>query len=116
MRKLTYLYCFIAVLLPGVILSQTFSFQHIGVEEGLSQSVVSCAIQDDEGIFWIGSMSGITRYNGNDLHVFMKSDGLAENWVTSALKDKNGNLWFGHWGGGVSFYDKKIKVFKDLKL
>lgn len=116
MRKLTRLFYLIAILLTQSGLAQTFSFQHIGVEEGLSQSVVNCAVQDNEGVFWIGTMSGITRYNGKEFRVFMKEDGLAENWITSALKDKNGNLWFGHWGGGVSFYDKQIKVFKDLQL
>ena len=98
------------------LLAQTYSFQHIGVEEGLSQSVVNCVIQDDNGVFWIGTMSGVTRYDGKHFRVYMKSDGLAENWITSAVKDKNGNLWFGHWGGGVTFYDKELKVFKDLKL
>ncbi|MEQ8521223.1 MAG: two-component regulator propeller domain-containing protein, partial [Vicingaceae bacterium] len=114
MRKLIFLY--IAFFSFSGLLAQSYSFQQIGVEEGLSQSVVNCVVQDDEGVFWIGTMSGLTRYDGRNFRVFTKSEGLSENWVTSALKDKNGNLWFGHWGGGVSFYNKKLEKLKDPEI
>ena len=116
MRSLIRVIYFLIAIAIHNVHGQTYSFQHIGVEEGLSQSVVTTVLQDNQGVFWIGTMSGITRYDGNSFEVYMKSHGLAENWITSSLLDMNGNLWFGHWGGGVSFYDIHANAFKDMKL
>lgn len=98
------------------MLAQTYSFQHIGVEDGLSQSVVTSVTQDNTGVFWIGTMSGVTRYDGANYQVMMKAQGLAENWVTTSIRDRDGNIWFGHWGGGVSMYDAEIGKIRDLQL
>ncbi len=115
MRKL--IYFLIPLLLFGTrLFSQTYSFQHIGVEDGLAQSVITSINQDKDGVFWIGTMSGLTRYDGSNFDIVAKEDGLAENWVTSSLRDQNGNLWFGHWGGGVSFYDVETGSFQDMKF
>lgn len=104
------------ITVSNALFAQTYSFQQIGVEDGLSQSVVTCVVQDNEGVFWIGTMSGLTSYNGKKYSVKTNENGLAENWITSSMKDKNGNLWFGHWGGGVSYYDVKNSVFTDMKF
>lgn len=106
----------IFLLVSSALNAQTYSFQHIGVEDGLAQSVVTCIVQDNEGVFWVGTMSGLTAYDGKKFRIITKDNGLAENWITSSLKDKNGNLWFGHWGGGVSYYDTKNAMFTDMKF
>jgi ligand-binding sensor domain-containing protein/serine phosphatase RsbU (regulator of sigma subunit) len=99
-----------------VLHAQTTSFIHYGVEQGLAQSQVQVIQQDDEGNLWIGTLAGLTRYNGRTFKTFTKKDSLAEDWITAACKDKDGNLWFGHWAGGVSKYDFKLKKFQDLNL
>jgi len=96
--------------------SQTASFIHFGVEQGLSQSQVQTLIQDDDGNLWIGTMAGLSRYNGREFKTFSKDDGLAEDWVTSTLKDKFGNIWYGHWGGGITIYNFSTKELVDLHL
>ena len=103
-------------LVSSVVQAQTYSFKHLGVEEGLSQSVITTVIQGDDGTFWIGTMSGLNRWDGKEFEIFMESDGLAENWITSGLKDKRGNIWFGHWGGGLSYYEKSTGKIYDLKF
>ncbi len=98
------------------ITAQTTSFLYYGVEQGLSQSQVQCITQDDEGNLWIGTLSGLSKYNGRDFKIYSKNDSLAEDWVTSLCKDKNGNIWFGHWAGGVSMYNHKTQKIENLKL
>ena len=39
-------------------------FRHIGVESGLSQSTVLAILQDRTGLMWIGTKSGLNRYDG----------------------------------------------------
>ncbi|HEY0029691.1 MAG TPA: two-component regulator propeller domain-containing protein [Bacteroidia bacterium] len=109
-------------LLSGLILclnplhSQTTSFIYYGVEQGLSQSQVQDLTQDDDGNLWIGTLSGLTQYNGQQFKTFSRKDSLAEDWITAMCKDKAGNIWFGHWAGGVSMYNYKTKKIENLNL
>ncbi|HEX8515031.1 MAG TPA: two-component regulator propeller domain-containing protein [Bacteroidia bacterium] len=96
--------------------AQTTSFIYYGVEQGLSQSQVQCITQDDNGNLWIGTLSGLTRYNGREFKVYSRTDSLAEDWVTSLCKEKNGNILFGHWAGGVSMFNSKTQKIENLNL
>jgi ligand-binding sensor domain-containing protein/serine phosphatase RsbU (regulator of sigma subunit) len=113
---------FFALLIAWLLLcvqsatAQTTSFIYYGVEQGLSQSQVQCITQDDDGNLWIGTLSGLTRYNGREFKVYSRTDSLAEDWVTSLCKDKDGNIWFGHWAGGVSMYNFKTQKIENLNL
>ena len=96
--------------------AQTTSFIYYGVDQGLPQSQVQCITQDNDGNLWIGTLSGLTKYNGREFKVFSKKDSLAEDWVTSECKDSKGNIWFGHWAGGVSMFNYKTKKIENLNL
>ena len=96
------------------LLGQTTNFVHYDTEDGLPQSQVQTIQQDDDGNLWIGTMSGLAKYNGRDFENFTKNDSLAEDWITTSYKDKAGNIWLGHWGGGVSKYIFKSKTFVNL--
>ncbi len=108
------LQCLILFIYPAQ--SQTTSFIYYGVEQGLSQSQVQDLAQDDDGNLWIGTLSGLTKYNGREFKTFSRKDSLAEDWVTSLCKDKKGNIWMGHWAGGVSMYNNKTKKIENLNL
>jgi len=94
--------------------AQTTHFIHYGIEHGLPQSQVQTIEQDNDGNLWIGTMSGLSKYNGREFINYTKKDGLAEDWITASFKDKAGNLWLGHWGGGVTFYNYRDNAFKNL--
>jgi ligand-binding sensor domain-containing protein/serine phosphatase RsbU (regulator of sigma subunit) len=112
----------IALLLTWLMLyckalnAQTTSFIYYGVEQGLSQSQVQCITQDNDGNLWVGTLSGLTKYNGHEFKVYSRKDSLAEDWVTSSCKDKKGNIWFGHWAGGVSMFNYKTQKIENLNL
>src|ERR1035437_6998418 len=110
------------LLLIGLVLynhslqSQTTSFIYYGLEQGLSQSQIQGITQDNDGNLWVGTLSGLTKYNGKEFKVYSRKDSLAEDWVTTLCKDKKGNIWFGHWAGGVSLYNGKTKKIENLNL
>ncbi len=108
------LQCIVLPLAP--VLAQTTSFIYYGVEQGLSQSQVQDLAQDDDGNLWIGTLSGLTKYNGKEFKTFSRKDSLAEDWVTALCKDKKGNIWMGHWAGGVSMYNYRTKKIENLNL
>ena len=45
--------------------AQTYFFEKYGVEQGLSSSKVYSVIQDKNDWIWIGTESGISRFNGS---------------------------------------------------
>jgi ligand-binding sensor domain-containing protein/serine phosphatase RsbU (regulator of sigma subunit) len=96
------------------VTAQTLNLSQFGIEEGLPQSSVYTMLQDKSGNIWVGTMNGVSRYNGLNFENFNKKDGLAENRVTSSCADKDGNIWFGHWSGGITKYDVKIKKFAEV--
>ncbi len=98
------------------VIGQTTSFINYGVEQGISQSQVQTLTQDNEGNLWIGTLAGLTKYNGHNFTTYSKKNGMAEDWVTSCYKDQYGDLWFGHWAGGVTRYSSKNKNFEDMHL
>jgi hypothetical protein len=62
-------------------------------------------MQDKEGVIWVGTWSGISRFDGKYWKTYTKNDGLACNVVLDILQDKEGAIWFGTDGGGVSRFD-----------
>ncbi len=95
-------------------IAQTVNLNQFGIEEGLPQSSINTMLQDKDGSIWVGTMNGISKYNGLNFENFSKKNGLAENRVTSSCLDKKGNIWFGHWSGGITKYDVTTKTFSEV--
>lgn len=96
----------ILLIVSQVIFSQTSNFIYFGIENGLPQSGIHNILQDKKGNLWLGTMDGVSKYNGQTFKNYNKDQGMAENWVTASLLDSKGDIWFGHWAGGISFYDQ----------
>ena len=63
--------------------------------------------KDSKGLIWIGTQSGLVRYDGKNFFVFDESTGLVANEVWSIVEDGFGNLWLGTYGKGVVKYNGK---------
>lgn len=85
-------------------------FEHISLEQGLSQSEVNCICQDNEGFIWIGTLDGLNKYDGYDIKVYRKNtdihNSISNNYIESIYQDNQNNLWIGTLGGGLNKYDK----------
>ena len=109
------------VLITFVAGAQTeFRFKNLTINDGLSQSSVTCFVQDELNSLWIGTQDGLNRYNGKSFEIFTsdKTEGLGSEYITSGLKDKNGNLWFGT-SNGLTRYDlskEKFTTYTPAKL
>ena len=48
----------------------TTKFEHLSIEDGLSQSVVFSILQDRNGYIWFGTQDGLNKYDGIDFTIF----------------------------------------------
>lgn len=92
------------LLFPFLIQAQTYPFTNYGVQDGLAQSNVSAIVQDKDGYFWLGSESGISKFDGKNFLNYTTENGLSDNNVASLLIDLKGNLWIAHENGALTKY------------
>lgn len=95
-------------------------FQQISLEQGLAQSNVHCLLQDSKGFLWIGTQSGLNRYDGYRMELFAANPrdphALSGDWVVSLLEDSDGHLWVGTAYGGLNRFredDKSFDIFRE---
>lgn len=84
--------------------AQNYSFVSYSTTEGLPQSQVTSITQDSDGYLWVGTLGGLTKFNGKDFVTYSSESGLLNNTITF-LTVIDGDLWIGH-SGGVSCYSK----------
>jgi ligand-binding sensor domain-containing protein len=94
-------------------------FEHLSVPEGLADPTVLSINQDSYGYLWIGTASGISRYDGYEFVNYRNdpSDTTTLSWenVWSILEDHQGNLWVG--GQNVlALYNRKEDSFIPVEL
>lgn len=98
---------------------QSLKFEHLSVEEGLSQSHVTSILQDSKGFMWFGTQSGLNKYDGYNFKVYsnLSSDleSLPHNFIRDLAEDASGNIWISTFGGGLSVLDGERKVFTNHK-
>lgn len=56
--------------------------------DGLSQLVVQTLLQDRQGYVWIGTQSGLNRFNGFGFEAFTLRDGLAGDFIWSLAEGR----------------------------
>ena len=47
--------------------NDSLPFEHIGIEEGLSNNNVAAILQDGKGWIWFGTTGGLNKYDGYSL-------------------------------------------------
>lgn len=105
------------ILMTTKLLSQEdiVNSEQLSVTQGLSQSVVSCVIQDRRGFMWFGTQDGLNKYDGYDFTVYkhdpQDSVSLSNNFINTIYEDSKGILWIGTEGGGLNRFDPETERF-----
>lgn len=91
-------------------------FNHLTMENGLSQNSVMAITQDQQGMMWFGTRGGLNRYDGFRFKVYThsgKSNGISDNSITSLVSDRGGSLVVGT-ENGLDFYDSAVDQFTSV--
>ncbi len=90
-------------------------FEHLSIDDGLSESAVTRVIQDRSGFLWFGTQDGLNRYDGHNLHVFRNdpadTNSLSDSYITALLEDNRGNIWVGTNSGGLDRFNPQSQTF-----
>ncbi|SHK78517.1 hybrid sensor histidine kinase/response regulator [Rhodothermus profundi] len=81
------------IALPAI--GQRHYFHVYTGEHGLSQLVVQALLQDREGYVWIGTQSGLNRFDGFGFESFGIRDGLIGDFIWALAEGPDGALWIG---------------------
>ena len=94
--------------------SLSLRFEHLGVEQGLTQESVTGVLQDRQGYIWVGTQAGLNRFDGYRVTTFNNDpadpDSLLDNYVQALYEDPAGQLWIGS-KGGLDRYDPVLRGF-----
>ena len=80
------------ILNPQYLLARDLKFNRLTAENGLPYSTANVMLQDDNGFLWIGTHTGLCRYDGINTEIYSEF----ENKQVRALAETEGNwLWVG---------------------
>lgn len=95
--------------------TETFHFERLSLEQGVSHNLVYAMQQDHVGFMWFGTMYGLVKFDGRRYTTFKHdptdSTSLSYNDVIALHEDRAGNLWIGTWGGGLNRFDPSTEKF-----
>jgi sugar lactone lactonase YvrE len=84
-------------------------FEHLTVNEGLSENAVISVTQDSQGFMWIGTHDGLNKYDGYSFTIYKydpeDKNSLSDNAINTIYEDYDGMLWIGTIGGGLNRFN-----------
>jgi ligand-binding sensor domain-containing protein len=93
-----------------------YLFHHLTQEKGLPSNHIHCLMKDTTGFIWLGTNSGLCRFDGNEAIVFrhnpVDSNSLCDDDIRSIYQDNDGRIWIGTIRG-VSVYSSETGLFKN---
>ncbi len=82
--------------------------ENIFQKNGLGSVQVNAIAQDKFGFLWLGTMSGLYRYDGYELKQFAaihQTEPLLSNYITNLFFDSKNNLWILNDENGINRYN-----------
>jgi signal transduction histidine kinase/ligand-binding sensor domain-containing protein/DNA-binding response OmpR family regulator len=77
--------------------STHYNFSKLDTYTGLSNNQVNAILKDRDGFLWLGTMSGLNRYDGYSFRIFRNrpndSSSLFDNHILALYELPNGKMW-----------------------
>ncbi len=90
-------------------------FEHLTIEDGLSNSIVIDIFKDSKGYMWFTTVNGLNRYDGYEFKKFFNDlkdpTTIAANRICCIMEDNDGEMIVSTWNAGLSVYNSKTGRF-----
>jgi ligand-binding sensor domain-containing protein/signal transduction histidine kinase len=83
-------------------LAQRLPFRHYGVRDGLAHDRVTTLHADGQGYLWLGTVEGLSRFDGYRFVSYGAADGFEHRIVNAVTEDRQGRVWVATNGAGVA--------------
>ena len=94
-------------------------FETIGDSESIPDNNVTAIAEDASGLIWIGTPSGLIRYDGYRFRRYTRDsnapNSLGGVFIRALALAKDGRLWIGTDADGLSVYDPKTETFTQFR-
>lgn len=91
-----------------------YRFRPIESSNGLSNNKINSMLRDSTGFVWIGTASGLNRYDGFNITVYNHEAGdslsLSDNYISDLQLDSKGRIWVCA-TGRYTYYDPEKNCF-----
>jgi ligand-binding sensor domain-containing protein len=92
-------------------------FQHLSIDQGLSNNIVVSITQDKYGLIWIGTQDGLNRFDGYRVDIHRHEPGnkysLPNNLVRCVFTDSHNRVWIGT-TNGLAYFDNDTNSFRSF--
>ena len=90
------------------------SIKRFSASDGLPDLTIYSMAKDKNGFLWLGTPSGLVRYDGYEFRRYSKDVNslypLAMSGAGQIFIDSKERYWVGSWGGGLALYSKEMKL------
>jgi ligand-binding sensor domain-containing protein len=110
-----YILLFAVFFIRAVSAQNNIVFSHLTVDNGLSQSSVTCIFQDKKGFMWFGTQDGLNRYDGYRFKTYKNipsdKNTLKENFIFSIYESSKGILYVETQDGTLHRFNSRSETF-----
>ncbi len=104
MRYVSILLLVFASFVSSTAFPQEYSYTHYDITEGLAGTTAYCITQDADGFVWVGTETGVSRFDGTHFRNFTTTDGLPDIEVLQIFGDSKGRVWMAPFRKSVCYY------------
>ncbi|HTR31923.1 MAG TPA: histidine kinase [Puia sp.] len=84
--------------------AQNYSYTHYDIQDGLAGTTAYCITQDADGLIWVGTETGVSRFDGTHFKNFTTADGLPDIEILQIFGDSHGRVWMAPFGKSICYY------------
>src|SRR5438552_7644276 len=84
--------------------AQEYNYYHYDVKDGLSGITIYSIAQDQDGFLWLGTETGLSRFDGSHFKNYTNNDGLSDNEIINLFVDSKNRVWIFPFKSAIYFY------------
>ncbi len=91
----------LALTAGSVAATEQLPLRNYSSADGLAGDDVTAVLVDSRGFLWVGTTTGLSRFDGKAFKTYGKQDGLPQLQINALLEDRDGVIWVGTRAGAV---------------